>query len=111
MIIFALLIIIGILAFLWKLPQKKLFGLNIWFDIAIVTFLTIFLGGTALGMITGLIAGAGISLYLLVGRWFTSYQKLRISRAGIKWEFVEAPVPRTFRKLRTLFRSLHPTTN
>ena len=101
MILFALLIIVGILALLWKLPQKKLFGLNIWFDIGIIAFLTVFLHGTALGMITGLLAGAGISVYLLIGRWFTSYQKMRISRAGIKWEPVEAPVPRMFRKLRS----------
>jgi len=53
MILFALLIIVGILALLWKLPQKKLFGLNVWFDIAIIGFLTVFLHGTALGMITG----------------------------------------------------------
>lgn len=110
MILFALLIIIGILAILWKLPQKKLFGLNIWFDVAIIAFLTVFLHGTALGMITGLVAGAGISVYLLVGRWFTSYQKLRISRAGIQWEPVEAPVTRMFRKLRNTFRRYTPNT-
>lgn len=101
----AILIALGALFILWKLPKRKIFGMNLWFDLAIVGFFTLMLHGTFMGMAAGLVAGMIISCYLLVGRWFVSYDKPTFTRHGLKWEPVTPPIPRyTSRIWRTVTR-------
>jgi len=102
----AILLSLGALFVLWKLPKRKIFGMNIWFDLAIVGFFTMMLHGTFVGMAAGLIAGMIISCYLLVGRWFVSYDKPKLTRRGLKWETVTPPIPRFTTRLWRKVRSV-----
>jgi MFS superfamily sulfate permease-like transporter len=101
MILFSVMIFIGILLFLFKLDLKKVFGLNIWFDIAITMVLTIVFAGTFSGVLIGLLVGAFVSVFLLVGRWFTTYQTPKITRHGVEWTTVTPPIPNAFARLRS----------
>lgn len=94
MLMTALLIAAGALFILWKIPSRKVFGMNLWFDLAIVAFFTVVLHGTFAGMAAGLIAGMIISCYLLIGRWFVSYDKMKITKRGVSWEPVTPPIPK-----------------
>lgn len=100
MIIFSVLIFLGILLFLFKLDLKKVFGMNIGFDIVITMLLTVLFAGTFSGILTGLLVGAFVSAFLLIGRWFTPYQKPHITRRGVVWETITPPIPRMFNRVR-----------
>lgn len=74
---------IAALTFLWLLsylPMRRVFGYALFFDITITGILMVMFTGSYAGMMTAVIAGMMLSMFLRLGRWALGAERLTLKR-------------------------------
>lgn len=75
---------LAIVLHILKMGAKRIFGYDLYFDLALSFFLMVMFHGTQAGMVYAIFGGLIISVFLRVGRWVFGYQRLALIQIPIK---------------------------
>lgn len=78
---------IAMIALLLKMDMRKVLGYDVFIDIAFTALLAWMLAGTFSGMMSALLGGAILSIYLTVSKKVLGCKKLRWVNGRPRWVF------------------------